>query len=148
MPGPVDLEPTRSTIQGGGVALACPCSRQHGVDACAQGGRRSASAYAHLYELPPAGNELTQALGVLGGQRPDGGPHRFGKAGDDMDIQAVRLGQRARGAGEVADLAGTDHCDPHVGAGRWPSEPPVADQRLPQVASIDTATQQTAAGTP
>jgi hypothetical protein len=35
-----------------------------------------------------------------------------------MDIQAVGLGQRARGAGEVAELAGTDHRDRQVGAGQ------------------------------
>ena len=53
----------------------------------------------HLHELTAAGHEFAEALGVFGGQRADGRAHGFGKAGDDVGIQAYRSWRACRWRG-------------------------------------------------
>jgi hypothetical protein len=72
----------------------------------------------HLDELTTAGHELAEALGVFGGQRPDDRADSFGKAGDDVSVKRIGLGERPRGAGEIADLPRVDDRDRQVGAGQ------------------------------
>jgi hypothetical protein len=70
-----------------------------------------------LDELATAGDEFPGALGVFGGPRPDGWAHGFGKAGDDVGVQRIGLGERSGGAGEIADLPGVDERHREMGAG-------------------------------
>ena len=56
----------------------------------------------HLHELTPAGDELAQALGVVGGQRPGRRAHGFGEARDDLGVQRsvlARMPSRGRNRG-------------------------------------------------
>ena len=68
----------------------------------------------HLDELAAARQERVERPESLVGKRPDGRAHSLGKQGQDVRVDAVRLGQFSHGPGKSANLArvGHDHGKP------------------------------------
>ena len=65
----------------------------------------------HLDDLPAPGDEIGQELGFGIGQRPDGGPRRFGEAGDDGGVEGIGFRSLAERLGEGPDLRRIDDGD-------------------------------------
>ena len=76
----------------------------------------------HLEQLAPARHQGAQVAGGLVRQGPHGRPHRLGEAGDRLGVEAVGLGQPARGAREGAHLARVDDRDRQAGRGQGRGE--------------------------
>ena len=59
----------------------------------------------------PVKDRLAQTAALCIGHLPDGWLYGLGEAGDHTGVDAVGLGQAARGPGEVTDLARVHHRD-------------------------------------
>jgi len=68
----------------------------------------------HLDELTATGQERIERLRLVVGDRTRLGPHRFGEVGEQRRVQSIGLGQLARGAPEITDLAWIDDSDGNV----------------------------------
>ena len=71
----------------------------------------------HLDDLPPAGDEFREGLGVGARHRARLGADAFGEQRDGLGVEPVGLGEPPRGAGEVADLARVDDRERQARAG-------------------------------
>ena len=81
-----------------------------GLDLSLNGARRRPHAvlfrHEHFDQLSSPREERTERLCRLIRQRTWGWPHRLGKAGQDLCINRVRLGELAGGSGKIAHLPG------------------------------------------
>ena len=71
----------------------------------------------HLEELSPPGEERVERVGLGVGQRADLGADPLGEEGEEVRVEAIGLGELARGFGKVPHLARIDHHDGEAGGG-------------------------------
>lgn len=60
----------------------------------------------HPEDLTPPRQQCIQGLGAVVGQCAGSRPHSFREEGQRVGVDSIRLGELARGAGEVAHLPG------------------------------------------
>jgi hypothetical protein len=95
---------------------SCAQHRQRGVDRRAHLRIAGAAApvalhHDHLDDLAAPGDQFRQGPPLGVGHRPGLGADALGEQREEGGVDAVGLGEPARGAGEVADLAGVHDGD-------------------------------------
>jgi hypothetical protein len=70
------------------------------------------------HQLATPGDQLGQGPDLLARHRPWRGPDLLGEAGDELGIQATRLGEPADGLGEGSDLRRVDDRERQAGGGQ------------------------------